>query len=139
MLNLNDAVTVFEPLGSCCPHQVVFFFTTFKKTVLSLASPLDPVLCSFVVVFFSVVSLHSSFSSQFLLLFLIFCLILPLLFLIPCPIFPSFQWTLTASTTMHNQGIQRIVFSPMSFFYSTPIGRMVNRFSADLDESTCTT
>ncbi|KAK3787714.1 hypothetical protein RRG08_031943 [Elysia crispata] len=44
------------------------------------------------------------------------------------------KWTLTASTTMHNQGIQRIVFSPMSFFYSTPIGRMVNRFSADLDE-----
>ncbi|GFR84980.1 multidrug resistance-associated protein 5 [Elysia marginata] len=44
------------------------------------------------------------------------------------------KWTLTASTSIHRKGIQQIVSSPMAFFDATPIGRMVNRFSADLDE-----
>ncbi|GFN86327.1 multidrug resistance-associated protein 5, partial [Plakobranchus ocellatus] len=44
------------------------------------------------------------------------------------------KWTLTASTGIHRQGILSVVASPMAFFDSTPVGRIINRFSADLDE-----
>ncbi|XP_077165982.1 ATP-binding cassette sub-family C member 12-like isoform X2 [Paroedura picta] len=42
--------------------------------------------------------------------------------------------TLKASSTLHNTMFQKILQSPMSFFDATPTGRLMNRFSKDMDE-----
>ena len=39
--------------------------------------------------------------------------------------------TLKASTRMHNRMLDRVMKSPMSFFDTTPVGRIINRFSSD--------
>lgn len=49
-----------------------------------------------------------------------------------------FRYCLTASTKMHNEMLGKILHSPMLFFNTNPIGRILNRFSKDvgsLDES----
>ncbi|KAJ3111183.1 Multidrug resistance-associated protein 1 [Physocladia obscura] len=38
-----------------------------------------------------------------------------------------------ASKIMHQKALQRILASPVHFFDTTPIGRIINRFSADID------
>eukprot|EP00095_Tigriopus_kingsejongensis_P007287 maker-scaffold313_size211302-snap-gene-0.9 protein:Tk07287 transcript:maker-scaffold313_size211302-snap-gene-0.9-mRNA-1 annotation:"multidrug resistance-associated protein 1 isoform x4" len=40
---------------------------------------------------------------------------------------------LNAAITMHATMLQRILRSPMSFFDTTPLGRILNRFSKDID------
>ncbi|XP_074067508.1 ATP-binding cassette sub-family C member 12 isoform X3 [Macrotis lagotis] len=42
--------------------------------------------------------------------------------------------TLMASSTLHDQVFEKILKSPMSFFDTTPTGRLMNRFSKDMDE-----
>uniref|UniRef100_A0AAR2LWH8 ATP-binding cassette, sub-family C (CFTR/MRP), member 12 n=1 Tax=Pygocentrus nattereri TaxID=42514 RepID=A0AAR2LWH8_PYGNA len=42
--------------------------------------------------------------------------------------------TLHASSKLHDTMFKRILASPMSFFDTTPTGRMINRFSKDQDE-----
>ncbi|XP_062576849.1 ATP-binding cassette sub-family C member 5-like, partial [Saccostrea cucullata] len=42
--------------------------------------------------------------------------------------------TLRASSKMHDRNFRKILRCPMTFFDSTPIGRIVNRFSYDMDE-----
>ncbi|KAI1280800.1 Multidrug resistance-associated protein 1 [Halotydeus destructor] len=41
--------------------------------------------------------------------------------------------TLDAAVNIHKDVLQRILRSPMSFFDTTPLGRIVNRFSKDVD------
>ena len=41
--------------------------------------------------------------------------------------------TLKGSSRMHNKMLQRVMKSPMSFFDTTPLGRIVNRFAKDVD------
>ena len=40
---------------------------------------------------------------------------------------------LNAATTLHETMLERIMRSPMSFFDTTPLGRILNRFSKDID------
>lgn len=42
--------------------------------------------------------------------------------------------TMTASTNIHDKVLQSVMKSPMSFFDANPSGRILNRFSRDLDE-----
>nr|XP_060643937.1 ATP-binding cassette sub-family C member 12-like isoform X1 [Anolis sagrei ordinatus] len=42
--------------------------------------------------------------------------------------------TLRASSNLHNTVFYKILQSPMSFFDTTPTGRVMNRFSKDMDE-----
>ncbi|KYM96485.1 Sodium leak channel non-selective protein [Cyphomyrmex costatus] len=42
--------------------------------------------------------------------------------------------TIKASTTLHNTFLHKIINSPLSFFESTPSGRIQNVFSRDIDE-----
>ncbi|XP_052214648.1 ATP-binding cassette sub-family C member 5-like isoform X1 [Dreissena polymorpha] len=42
--------------------------------------------------------------------------------------------TLRASSNMHNLIFKKMMASPMKFFDTTPVGRIINRFSSDLDE-----
>ena len=42
--------------------------------------------------------------------------------------------TLRAATRLHRQMLDHILMSTMAFFDTTPIGRIVNRFSKDIDE-----
>ncbi|XP_076096353.1 ATP-binding cassette sub-family C member 5-like isoform X5 [Mytilus galloprovincialis] len=42
--------------------------------------------------------------------------------------------TLHASSNMHDNIFSKILACPMQFFDTTPVGRIVNRFSADMDE-----
>ncbi|KAI9463349.1 ABC transporter [Lactarius psammicola] len=39
----------------------------------------------------------------------------------------------SASRRMHNNAITRVMLGPMSFFETTPVGRIMNRFSKDID------
>eukprot|EP00095_Tigriopus_kingsejongensis_P010546 maker-scaffold349_size200065-snap-gene-1.33 protein:Tk10546 transcript:maker-scaffold349_size200065-snap-gene-1.33-mRNA-1 annotation:"multidrug resistance-associated protein 1 isoform x1" len=41
--------------------------------------------------------------------------------------------TLNAAAIMHKTMLQRVLRSPMSFFDTTPLGRILNRFSKDID------
>ncbi|XP_029781036.1 multidrug resistance-associated protein 9 [Suricata suricatta] len=54
-----------------------------------------------------------------------------------CSIIKGFTFTKTtlmASSSLHNQVFDKILKSPMSFFDMTPTGRLMNRFSKDMDE-----
>merc|ERR1712142_209193 len=42
-------------------------------------------------------------------------------------------FTLEAAKSLHNSMLMRILRSPMSFFDTTPLGRILNRFSKDVD------
>ncbi|XP_077862743.1 ATP-binding cassette sub-family C member 5-like [Saccoglossus kowalevskii] len=42
--------------------------------------------------------------------------------------------TLKAATRLHNEVFKKVFQSPMTFFDTTPSGRIINRFSKDLDE-----
>ncbi|XP_078400455.1 ATP-binding cassette sub-family C member 12 [Cetorhinus maximus] len=44
------------------------------------------------------------------------------------------KFTLKASSTLHDNVFCKILHSPMTFFDTTPIGRIINRFSKDMDE-----
>ncbi|XP_059144802.1 ATP-binding cassette sub-family C member 5-like [Physella acuta] len=66
---------------------------------------------------------------------LIYAAFLPLLIIVI--IIKSFtlrKLSLKASTHLHNKGFKHVLQSPVSFFDTTPVGRIVNRFSADIDE-----
>lgn len=39
-----------------------------------------------------------------------------------------------SSSNLHNALFKKIIYCPMSFFDTTPLGRIVNRFSRDMDE-----
>lgn len=41
--------------------------------------------------------------------------------------------TFLASRKLHDRAMKRVVFSPMSWFDTTPIGRIINRFGKDID------
>lgn len=41
--------------------------------------------------------------------------------------------TIKSSVTFHRRLFDRIMRSPMRFFDTTPLGRIVNRFSKDID------
>lgn len=42
--------------------------------------------------------------------------------------------TIKASTTLHNQVFKKMIKSAVTFFETTPIGRIQNIFSRDIDE-----
>lgn len=41
--------------------------------------------------------------------------------------------TITSSVSLHRALLERVMRSPMAFFETTPLGRVVNRFSKDMD------
>ena len=41
--------------------------------------------------------------------------------------------TLKAAAVLHHRMLSRILKAPMSFFDTTPLGRIVNRFAKDID------
>lgn len=42
--------------------------------------------------------------------------------------------TINASTTLHNKVFKKIIKTTVTFFETTPIGRIQNIFSRDIDE-----
>ncbi|XP_061091022.1 ATP-binding cassette sub-family C member 5 [Conger conger] len=42
--------------------------------------------------------------------------------------------TLRAASALHDKLFQKVLHSPMAFFDTTPLGRILNRFSRDIDE-----
>ncbi|OJA16612.1 hypothetical protein AZE42_10765 [Rhizopogon vesiculosus] len=41
--------------------------------------------------------------------------------------------TYYASQQLHMESIQRVIYAPMNFFETTPLGRIMNRFAKDID------
>lgn len=46
----------------------------------------------------------------------------------------SFQLSIRASRRLHGSLLRRVLYAPVSFFDTTPLGRIVSRFSTDTDE-----
>ncbi|RUS76537.1 hypothetical protein EGW08_015692 [Elysia chlorotica] len=42
--------------------------------------------------------------------------------------------TIHASSSLHDTGFRQVLHRPLTFFHATPVGRIVNRFSADQDD-----
>ncbi|XP_060600262.1 ATP-binding cassette sub-family C member 5-like, partial [Ruditapes philippinarum] len=57
-----------------------------------------------------------------------------MIFLTVLRAFVFMKATLRASSNMHNDIFRKMMASPMKFFDTTPVGRIINRFSSDLDE-----
>lgn len=47
--------------------------------------------------------------------------------------FSNSMFTYFASVRLHALAVQRVMFSPQAFFDTTPLGRIMNRFSKDID------
>lgn len=47
--------------------------------------------------------------------------------------FANSYLSIIASTRLFNDAIKRVMFAPQSFFDTTPLGRIMNRFSKDMD------
>ncbi|KAI1294974.1 ATP-binding cassette sub-family C member 3 [Halotydeus destructor] len=47
----------------------------------------------------------------------------------------AFLAALRASTIIHNKMLDRVIRAPMSFFDTTPVGRILNRFDRDVDDA----
>lgn len=45
-----------------------------------------------------------------------------------------FKCTMKAASTLHDRLFHRLLLSPMHFFDTTPLGRILTRFSRDMDE-----
>jgi len=45
-----------------------------------------------------------------------------------------FRAALTASTRIHNSVFKAVLAAPISFFDTTPVGRIINRFANDMDQ-----
>lgn len=60
---------------------------------------------------------------------ILFCTTVTLIF---TKSFAHFYWAVTASANLHNTMFKNIVNSPMLFFNTNPIGRILNRFSRDI-------
>jgi ABC-type multidrug transport system fused ATPase/permease subunit len=46
----------------------------------------------------------------------------------------AFSWSMVrASTALHNNMFDKVLRAPMTFFWSNPSGRVLNRFSKDMD------
>ncbi|XP_062380409.1 ATP-binding cassette sub-family C member 5 [Sardina pilchardus] len=48
--------------------------------------------------------------------------------------FAFVKCTVKAASTLHDKLFQKLLLSPMRFFDTTPLGRILNRFSKDMDE-----
>lgn len=61
---------------------------------------------------------------------------LPVLCLAPCWNTTVFVWqcTVRAASVLHDKLFHRLLLSPMRFFDTTPLGRILTRFSRDMDE-----
>lgn len=55
--------------------------------------------------------------------------------LYPCAasVFRFFWYTLQTSTRLHNDALLGVLHAPMSFFNSNPAGRILNKFSKEMD------
>jgi ATP-binding cassette, subfamily C (CFTR/MRP), member 4 len=49
--------------------------------------------------------------------------------------FIFYSVSLRASTKLHNSAFERVLRSPLSFFVQNPLGRILNKFSADLGQA----
>lgn len=58
--------------------------------------------------------------------------IFPALFIVFVPVF-LYVGNVKAGKRMHRDMLMNIMASPMMFFDSTPIGRIINRFGKDID------
>ncbi|KAH9505166.1 Multidrug resistance-associated protein 5 [Bulinus truncatus] len=90
---------------------------------------------------FSVLHQYIQSMGGYMILFLVFfCFCLPVAGVTSSNWYLSFwlqhsaKATLRAASHLHDTGFSSILKCPMYFFDSTPIGRIINRFSADLDE-----
>lgn len=45
-----------------------------------------------------------------------------------------FRFAMKASTTLHNKMFEKIVYATMRFFNTNPSGRILNRFSNDMNQ-----
>lgn len=46
-----------------------------------------------------------------------------------------FRFALRASTSLHDKALQAVLAAPLAFFHSNPRGRILNKFSKDLDSA----
>ena len=53
------------------------------------------------------------------------------------PLHCFIQATISASTNLHGRCLKSVMKAPMSFFDANPAGRILNRFSKDMDEGNC--
>lgn len=62
------------------------------------------------------------------------CLVISLIIIALSRAMFFFKFALKASSTLHNNMFDRIVYATMRFFNTNPSGRILNRFSSDMNQ-----
>lgn len=131
-LVLGEKKAICPALNTCIAYGEVAFVTLQATCEHHCIYPLCVSLCEAELTISFQLSVYPSHGS-FHMLFKVVCLHMSgLMFKRGCCL--CWQCTVKAASVLHDKLFRRLLLSPMRFFDTTPLGRILTRFSRDMDE-----